>query len=348
MLDNLYPESIEESGNYLRLALNYIARYKLAYNPITFALWYEYAAGRNQKLIKEIHALQKENNAMDFKVILKLFRKHVAGNQLLLAEKKTSEFQSILTQMIQQLGHSNSELNDQGNTLKTYARNLGQTTSLDAVSSIAKNIVLQTKAMVAAGRTLKNHMDTTASEIDILKKELEGIKQAAKTDMLTGLLNRRGFDEVLFEAIDHAVADNKALSIILTDIDHFKHVNDSHGHLVGDNVLKMVAKLLKEHIKGKDIATRFGGEEFILILPETHLDGAFVLAEQIRNSLQTMRWIIKDSGDALGSITISLGVAQYKPDETVKSLIERADNALYLAKKKGRNKTMPEQDILAA
>jgi diguanylate cyclase len=348
MLDNIYPESIEESGKCLRLTLQYISKYNLPYNPITYALWYEYTTGRNEGLLTDIHVLEKNEIDISFEIVLKLFRKHVIDNQVLLAEKKADEFQAILKEITRQLSNSGNELNDQGNSLKSHAEKLNRSTSLADVSAIAQKIVSETKSVVSSSRNLKKQMDETVSEINTLKEELKGIKQAAKTDMLTGLLNRRGFDEAISEALQYSITHNKAFSIILTDIDHFKKVNDTHGHLIGDNVLKMLSRLLNEHIKGKDTAARFGGEEFILVLPDTPLKGAFILAEQIRKSLQTMRWTAKNSGKSIGAITISLGVAQYKPEETVKSLIQRADNALYFAKENGRNKTVTELDIATA
>ena len=348
MLKNLYPESIEESGNYLRMALKHISRHKHPYTPIIYALWYEYATGRNEQLLNDIHSLQKENTDISPKIILEFFKKYVADKQMLLAEKKIVEFQEILKEMIKNLGNSSSMMDNKGNSLEAYAKKLGQTTSMESISVIAKNIVSETKSMVASSLALKKQMDATALEINSLKKELEGIKQTAKTDMLTGLLNRKAFDESLSEALSQSEHQKNSLSIIFADIDHFKRLNDTFGHLIGDKVLKILSRLLKNHIKGKDHAARFGGEEFILILPDTPLEGAFVLAEQIRVSIQTLKWTNKGSDKSIGSITVSLGVAQYNPGETKESLIGRADTAMYLAKEKGRNKTMTELDIIDA
>jgi diguanylate cyclase len=348
MLENIYHESLDDSGKFLRLTLQYISKYKLAYNPISYALWYEYATGRNEKLVHEIHDLQKNKVDISFEIVLKLFRKHVADSQVLLAEKKAVKFQTIIKETAKQLRNSGNELDDQGNSLEKHANELSHSNSLEDASAIANEIVSETKSVVASSHTLEKKMNATASEISTLKKELEGIKETARTDMLTSLLNRRGFDEVMTEQVRHSIKHNRALSIILADIDHFKMVNDTHGHLIGDNVLKMLSKLLKETITGKNIAARFGGEEFIMVLPGTDLKGAFIMAEQIRLSLRSMKWTAKDSGQALGSITISLGVAQYKPEETVESVIQRADNALYFAKENGRNKTGTELDIITA
>ncbi len=348
MLDNLYQDSIESSGQFLRMALQQISRYKLPYNPITYSVWYEYASGKNQQLAEAIGQLERESKEISFETILSLFREYIADQQVLQAEKKTREFQSILTEMTRHLGTSGSRLDNQGNMLEAYAKELGHTTSMEEISAAAKEIVSKTKSMVQDSQSLKQEMDQTATVIDTLKKELEGIKQAAKTDMLTGLLNRRGFDAAISSAVAHSKQNNTPLSVVITDIDHFKKVNDTHGHLIGDNVLKMLSKLLQDHIKGKDIAARFGGEEFIMVLPETPLEGAFVLAEQIRLNLRNMRWRTKDSGTSIGHITISLGVAQYRSGEPLEDLIERSDNALYYAKENGRNRTSTELDIAPA
>ncbi len=348
MIDNLYPESIEQSGKNLRLALQRISRHGLPYNPITYSVWYEYAAGQNQVLVDEINALEKDNDTVTLEPILKLFRQHLADSQVVLAQEKIKEFQTILVELSRVLIDSGGKLGDQGDALVAYARELGQTTSLQEVPTLARHIVSETRNMIKTGQNLKQQVASTASEVQTLKKELEGIRQKARTDMLTGLLNRRGFDEVLSKAMEASRKNESPLSIILADIDHFKKVNDTYGHLIGDNVLKMLSRLFNEHIKGKDTAARFGGEEFVLILPDTALKGAFSLSETIRKNLQEMKWVARGSGKDIGTITISMGVAQYRVDDTMEALIQRADKALYAAKNTGRNKTVTEVDISRA
>jgi diguanylate cyclase len=346
MIENTYPESVEESGNYLRIALKNISQYKLPYNPISYSMWYEYAIGRNNHLIRDIELFLEKKGPITSKTIIQLYKKHIADEQVLIAEKKAIEFQRILIELSTHLSKSGNEIDARGNNLNTYAIELSQATSLDTITGVSERIVLEAISMVESSKTIKNQLDSTMSEISMLSKELDGIKQIAKIDMLTGLLNRRGFDEAMTDVLENIKTSREPFSAIMLDIDHFKKVNDTFGHLVGDNVLKMLSKLLKDQVKGKDIVARFGGEEFILVLPQTPLEGAFVLAEQIRLSLQKMNLKIKDTGKSIGAITISLGIALYKDGESIEAVIKRADDALYHAKNNGRNQTVTENNFV--
>ena len=345
MLDNIYTESIEESGNYLRMVLKHIARYKLPYNPISYALWYEYTTGHNEKLFHKINKLEDKKIDITYEIVVNLFRHYLADSHVTLAEKKTNEFQGILAEITKYLLESGDTLDHRGNTIEQHISELNNTDSIEDVSTIAKKIVQETKSIVESSHKLNEKFNDASTEINTLLKELSDIKQIAKIDMLTGLLNRRGFDEAMSEAMEDAKSSNHALSTVLLDIDHFKKVNDTHGHLIGDNVLKVLGRFLKEHIKGQDTAARYGGEEFILVLPNTNLKGAYTLAENIRKDLMKVKWTTKNSKKSIGTITISLGVAQYKKSETMESLIERTDKALYFAKEHGRNQTITETDL---
>ncbi len=348
MINNTYPESLEESGSYLRMTLKNISQYKLPYNPISYLLWYEYATGRNEQLNKDMERVIKENKPITMSTIQELFKNHIADHQVVLAEKKAQKFQSILVEMTQYFSRSGSEIGAQANVLETCAMELNQSSSLEQITRITELIVLETKQIVESCRTLKSRLDSTVSENDTLSKEIEDVKQAVKTDMLTSLLNRRGFDRAMSQLLEKRITTREPLSVIMLDIDHFKQVNDTYGHLVGDNVLKMLSKLLKDCIKGQDVAARFGGEEFILALPQTIIEGAYTVAEQIRSNLQKIKWKIKDSGKSIGQISVSLGVALYRDGESIEAVIKRADAALYHAKNTGRNRTVTEFDLKKA
>jgi diguanylate cyclase (GGDEF)-like protein len=159
------------------------------------------------------------------------------------------------------------------------------------------------------------------------------------TDSLTGIANRRIFLESLDGAISFAQRHHTSLSIIMADLDNFKSINDAFGHNVGDLVLQAFANLLVENSRQEDLAARFGGEEFIIMLPGTSAKEAVVLGERLRH-----HWKEMTSPTFSIQVTASFGVAAYQPGDNVKGLIERADQALYTAKRLGKNQVVVRED----
>jgi diguanylate cyclase len=144
----------------------------------------------------------------------------------------------------------------------------------------------------------------------------------------------------LEKAIAEALETNEAMSLMLTDIDHFKTFNDNFGHLTGDQVLRLVAMSVKHNVKGEDTTARYGGEEFAVILPNTILRAAVTVAEHIRRAVMAKELMKRSTGEHLGRMTISIGVATLRKGDTGQSLIERADTCLYAAKRHGRNRVI--------
>jgi diguanylate cyclase (GGDEF)-like protein len=160
----------------------------------------------------------------------------------------------------------------------------------------------------------------------------EELKQLAVTDILTGAYNRTKFDEIMGREMYRAKRFREPLSIIVFDIDYFKEVNDRYGHITGDYVLKTIAVFIREHIRQIDYLVRWGGEEFVMIAPETDLEGAGVLAERMRKGIESYGF------DKVERVTVSFGVTEFKKDDDMDSVLKRADDALYKAKLNGRNR----------
>jgi diguanylate cyclase (GGDEF)-like protein/PAS domain S-box-containing protein len=172
------------------------------------------------------------------------------------------------------------------------------------------------------------------AERDILVDRLQYL---SNTDDLTGLFNRRALIEKLEDEIRRTHRYKTDLSILICDIDYFKEINDTYGHDIGDRVLRAISNLLKESLRSIDIIGRYGGDEFLAILPETSMEGAKEIAERIRSAVEDLR--LRGEGKDLIKTTISLGIAEFNVDqENIDDLIKRADNALYIAKGKGRNR----------
>jgi two-component system, cell cycle response regulator len=178
-----------------------------------------------------------------------------------------------------------------------------------------------------------------ARVIELAKSENERLEVLAHTDPLTLLLNRRALTERLAAEVERSRRYSSALSLLMVDLDHFKDVNDQHGHLVGDVVLRAVAEVLQQAVRSADVVARYGGEEFVVVLPETPLSGARVFAERIRAAIAAFPFAA-DAGHGPVQVTASVGIAVFPSDgvDSVGDLLARADEALYRAKSAGRNR----------
>ncbi|MEC9236272.1 MAG: GGDEF domain-containing protein, partial [Pseudomonadota bacterium] len=194
--------------------------------------------------------------------------------------------------------------------------------------------------MIEKNRRLEEELEQSGEEMATLQRDLDSIRKEAMTDGLTAISNRKAFDEKLKYVRQRSDEEASIFTLMLIDIDHFKNFNDTYGHQVGDQVLKLVAKTLTDGIKGKDFAARYGGEEFAIILPESNAMAGEVVGNALREAVAKKEVINRNSGEKLGRITMSVGVAQYSGSESEEALIERADKALYKAKETGRNRVV--------
>jgi len=208
------------------------------------------------------------------------------------------------------------------------------------ILKVASAIISDTRSFIEESHQFESNLIESTQEISSLKDELDIARRMATTDSLTGLHNRRGFDLALIETIENSQRRNDVFCLLIIDIDHFKKVNDKHGHLVGDKVLVGISKILQKQMRGKDYLSRFGGEEFAILLKETPITGAFTVAENLRKVVEKLRLKHVKTGKQLEQVTISIGVAGYRKQEDVKAYLQRCDKALYRAKSLGRNRTV--------
>lgn len=215
---------------------------------------------------------------------------------------------------------------------------LSNLTEPEQVSVIVKLLVAENERMRRVTFDLRGKLEQSQTQIESLRTNLQAAEVRGMKDPLTNVGNRRCFDDTLRKELAVAAESGEPVSLIMCDIDHFKKVNDEHGHAVGDEVLKMFAAVIQQTVRDGDTAARFGGEEFAIILPGTPQAGALALAERIRTRFEAKRLTIRSSNKMLGQLTASFGVAERRNTEAGSDLIERADKKLYEAKNSGRNR----------
>ncbi len=340
-----YTEERTKAGEYLRLALNLITKYNLPVNPVNYTVWYEYVSGKNVKLKKAIDHLIKQEKVINSKSVETFYQKYVADGDRLIVSKLLTKISLMLKDITGHVTETEGDLAGHGQNLGELATQIGEVNDFNQIKIIVDQMLIETKELLTSGKRLQTRMKISSEDLKQLQQELEKSQQEAQTDVLTSLINRRGLEKKFELERIRACQNNSPFSIIMVDIDHFKRVNDSFGHLVGDSLLRSIARLLKEHLRRNDIAARYGGEEFLILLTETGIDGAMAVGEKIRKALSTKEWKLKETGKTMGKITVSMGVALYNLNEPEKDFIKRADDALFMAKEKGRDRICSQEDL---
>ncbi len=211
-----------------------------------------------------------------------------------------------------------------------------------AVNEIVLALIEDNREMPDKLANLRNQLEASRLRALQLQNDLARSEEAGMRDPVTMIGNRRYFEAALAEKLNKACRNGADLCLALADLDRFKLVNDQFGHLVGDGLLRLFAEILAKNTRCQDWVARFGGEEFALLLPGASLQDAVKAVERIRRILESKQWKIEPNGEHVGRVTVSFGVAKFRPNETGAELLERVDQRLYDAKANGRNRVVAE------
>lgn len=346
-MSNDAPEQISEpeSAELLRLTLPLMARYKVPVTPRNYAVWFDFVRGSNPQMKAEIQQLIDTHATFTSELNDQLYEKYKSDCDVRQFAKIHSEMSELMGDLSQSLKQAGNQAQHFGGHLDGVVESVQHKTGIDDILDLLKSLLEETRSMRKSTQLLHEHLEAKSREIDLLQEELQKEKKRSSTDPLTGLANRQALIETLTQ-MSQTTDKPDDLALIMVDIDHFKEINDRHGHLIGDRVIRFVAQVLKDNTKGRDLAARYGGEEFLVMLPDTGLRGAGALAEKIRTTVANAKLIRSDNKQPLGQITISIGVAGYHPGEDMLETINRADQSLYRAKQGGRNQTTIDWDTL--
>ena len=343
-----YPENSDTAAKFAISAFKRMQALGIPAHPRNFAIWYEYVAGKNADLKGSVDKILAEKKSLGDEDSADLYERFILAGLSTPHDREWSErIDSVAERIFEALSAAGNDTANYGAALETFSGGLAKADDIGQIRELVLDIIEETNTMDAQSKELKRRVQESAAEVAELRQALEDSRRDALTDGLTGVANRKCFDQELFAAVNDAEETAEPLSLIFADLDHFKQFNDNYGHALGDQVLRLVGKTLHNCVKGKDTAARYGGEEFAIILPDTSSGGATVVAENIRKTVASKKLVRKGEDGNLGIITMSLGVTAYVPGEPVSELMERADKALYLAKKLGRNRVICEDSMPA-
>lgn len=335
----------ERSLAFAKVAFGQMRALQHAATPRNYEIWYAYATGYNPQLNQIVNNLLQTNGKVTETDLEQIHETLFSpSRQIHQIDQVGSQVKDEIEQVMAMIEAAAGSATSYTESLAGMSQQLGDAKDREGLRAIVESLVQTAKDMERSNQTLEARLNASKEEINTLQQNLETVRHESRTDPLTSLANRKHFDQALQAAIADAVTKREPLSLMMTDIDHFKRFNDCFGHQTGDQVLRLVALAVKNNVKGQDIAARYGGEEFAVVLPNTVLRSATTVADHIRRAVMTKQLMKRSTHEHLGRITISIGVATMRDGDTPQSLIGRADACLYAAKRAGRNRVIGESD----
>ena len=332
-------KSRSNPNEYAKAALQMMEKKGIPPKPNNFAVWYRYFSGAYPELSRTLDVIleaglpfTEERNAEIYDRFLGVTLDEDFLNDA------TLRVETELKKLMTYLEEAGDDAQAYGDTLSVVSGELASGDGRQDIRAVLEQVIAATRHMEDRNQVLEARLKESAHEIESLKEDVESLRHEAMTDALTGVANRKLFDEEIRIGAAEALDRKMPLTLLMIDIDHFKSFNDTHGHQVGDQVLRFVARILKSCVRGEDLTARYGGEEFSIVLRDTNLVNGAKVGEHVRNQVSKKAVVNRATGKSLGTITISVGAAEFMPGESVENLIERADEALYAAKNKGRNR----------
>jgi diguanylate cyclase len=333
-----YPETKDQAVVLLRQVLVWLGQHDASPNPMTYAVAYEHLAGSNARLSAALGAQLAAQPRLTDAHVQALYGSHIAAPGSDETERIRGDMQRVMDRIADSAARTGQAAGLFGAGLDGLQGAL-QADDSEALAAQVEQARQQTQAMQASVSSLQEQVSSSQAEIQRLRADLVRTREQAVRCALTGVLNRRGFDDELRHMLGRLPASGAEHCVVLLDIDHFKRVNDTHGHLVGDKVIAGLGELLRALPAEPGMAVaRYGGEEFAILLPSSTRQRAVQVAEAVRLRAARMALRSKQTQEVRLQITVSAGVAAWRPGDDPQALLAAADGALYQAKAAGRDR----------
>ncbi len=335
---------LDESVNVLKQVLPLMSARRVPTIPQNYAVWFDYVAERNDQLTAELKRRIDAGVEFDPVSCRTIYEQFYIDEMYAEVDGLQGAVREAVESALNELGGLGEDISHFAAVLDDCGESLKQDPTKEDLNRLVVDLVRETAKTKSRSDEVEGSLMAMADELNELRSQVDRLSKDSRTDALTGVANRRAFDDALKKLTRESCDSGKPLCLALADIDHFKKFNDTHGHLVGDNVLHFVAQEMAQCVKGRDVMARYGGEEFAIILPDTPLEGATMLAESIRTIVEA-QMPTDENGEPIERVTVSMGVASFRNDEDVSTFIERADACLYQSKAEGRNRVTNEMAV---
>ena len=327
-----------KSAEYLRMSLSCLNKKGIAPTPLNYSLAYTFYAGKSEPLNEKLESIVNDQECeWDLEKIRTYFMRYLIQNNDVIDKEVHDELLVIVAHTLGILTDIAGKAALSTEKLQSHVDELANGVTKTEILTSASKILENSRHFVKDTSNFEAEVNDYTDKVKTLESELKHAKHEALTDALTGINNRRAFEQEMIQLLDEPYQTKQNFCMILADLDHFKHVNDTYGHLIGDRVLCAFSNVLSQQTRAADFPARYGGEEFAILLPDTSLEQATAAAEHIRKTVENLRLKNTRTGDYMDKMTVSLGVASYRHGETAEQLIQRCDEAVYKAKKNGRN-----------
>ena len=307
--------------------------------PLNFELWLHYLGDPDTPLGREMRRLLDEGSPFTEDVSERLVAEYLPRGRLsdeihdagLMLNRELNTVAEVIAE-------ARSSQAEYGQTLAQAEAGMSDEVGVSDLRKLVGGLTDATRKIHQQNTSLEKRLEASTREVAQLREHLEQVRRDAMTDALTNLANRKAFDEELARACEEADTGGAPLTLAVLDIDHFKRFNDTWGHQTGDQVLRYVASVLGRSLKQPRIAARYGGEEFAMLFPGDTARVAETVLNSIRKEIASRSLRRRSTNDDLGSVTVSIGLAQKTSADSAVDLMGRADEALYASKHAGRNR----------
>ncbi|PWK46323.1 GGDEF domain-containing protein [Pleionea mediterranea] len=333
MVKDPTDQHIKTIGRLSLQSLTWLRDRQIPAEPVAYSVSYEYNHSVMHELVEFIDAFEAEQKSLDDDSLDQIFREFILVKYI-----DVDGFNKTVSDIVDDTGAAVTEARNQLREFRQFlkqAREQLKQLKESNTRELVHSLITNTEATFQSVQALESHLHTVKAEMRTLQKKYTIMQREARQDQLTGLLNRNALQSEFDKLIKDS--DKQPITLVVADIDLFKNFNDQHGHTIGDKVIKLVADTLQSNLKGSDIVSRYGGEEYVIVLPNTQLSDCAALMNRIRETIARLYFVNKSNNERIDCITMSFGIAGYQAGDNFHSLFDRADKALYQSKQNGRN-----------